>query len=304
MSLKRKIPLLLAAVILACATPTRAERTTTIAGMVNLTNDQTALLVITDAPPEASFLIDTHKWVTEGQGFDDPYFKAKRLHVAIGQIDFTNRLVRAKENGVDMLYVPATTNLTGALAGKTFLLIRANFDDAIDLYASIKDRTILVHPDVHPSPLTISADAHDKTDAAAILEQALREKGTMIIADGEDFTWIVPVGITNVVLPAAMPARPLPEGLSQTNMVDTLPAGSINFINVPLSQVMEVYQALTARKWVQDKSLAGTFTFHSQTPLRKAEALHAFDVLLSWHGLKIVSVDDKSFKLVPLTPGQ
>jgi hypothetical protein len=292
---------LLAAGIMAGPASARAEHVVNVMGLVNLADYRAALLVITDSPPEASFVMSTHKWVTEGQGFDDLYLKDKRLRIEIRQIDFTNGVVRAKENGVDTLYVPQPTNLVEAAAVKNLLLDHASFDDALDLYAGIKGRTLLVHPDVGRPPLTVSADATNRAEAVGIMKRALQQRGAVIVADGDKFEWIIPAGVTNIVSPAAMPARLPPKGQSPTNSVDTLPTGSINFINVPLPQALEVYQALTAQKWVQDKPLpSATITFHSQTPLTKTETLHAFDVLLDWHGLKIVNVDDKSFKLVPV----
>jgi hypothetical protein len=155
-------------------------------------------------------------------------------------------------------------------------------------------------------PVTLSAEATNKAEAVAIIEKALRKTGVTIIADGNRFEWLVPAGATNIVSPAAIlpgPASPEP---ASTNAVNTLPESSINFINVELQQALDVYQALTGLKWVQDSpsSFTNTIAFHNQTPLTKTETLHAFDVLLAWQGLKVISVDDKSFKLVPFAPGE
>ena len=301
MNLKRNIHFLLAAGIMACTLPARADRATSVIGVVSLTNYQAALLVITDSPPEASFLMTTHKWVTEGQGFDDVYLKDKAMHVEILQVDFTNGVVRAKENGVAAFYMPQTTNLVGTLAGYGLLLNNADFDDALDLYANLKGRTLLAHPDVKRPPLNLSAAATNMTEAVAFLKKILQERGATIQADGDKFEWIIPAGTTNIVSPAVLSTMLSPKGLPATNAVDALPAGSINFSAVELSQLLAVYQALTTQKWVQDAPPpSGVVNFHNQTSLSKAEALHAFDVLLAWHGFKVVSLDDKSFKLVPL----
>jgi len=302
MNLRRNILFLLAAGIMAGTASARADHLTSVIGLVSLTNYQAALLIITDSPPDASFLVGTHKWVKDGQEFDDLYPNAKHLHIAIRQIDFTNGVVRVKENGVDMTYVPPTTNLAAAAAGKNILLNHGDFDDTLDLYASIKGKTVLVHPDVKPSPVTISAEAHNKAEATAIIEKALREKGVTILADGNRFEWLVPAGATNIVSPDALSSsQPSPEPTS-TNAVNTLPEGSINFIGVELPQALDVYQALTGLKWIQEPpmSFTNTIAFHNQTPLTKAETLHAFDVLLAWQGLKVVNADEKSFKVVPV----
>ena len=305
MILRQNILCLSVASLLACGASAWADHVADIIGLVNLTNYQAALLVITDSPPEASFLNGTHKWVKEGQEFDDLYLKAKRLHIAIRQIDFTNGAVRAKENGVDTLYVPAETNLAAANP-KNIRLNHGDFDDALDLYAAIKGRTVLVHPDIKQLLVTISAEAHNNAEAAAIVEKALREQGVSVVADGTRFEWLVPIGATNLVSPSAISSSSPAQGSPSTNTLDTLPEGSINFAKVELRQTLNVYQALTGLKWVQEPPipLTNTIAFHNQTPLTKAETMHAFDVLLAWQGLKVVHVDEKSFKVAPFAAGQ
>ena len=306
MNVKRNIQFLLAAGLLACALPARADHIVSVAGLVNLTNYQAALLIITDSPPEASFPMSTHKWVMEGQSFDDLYLKDKPAHIDILRIDFTNYVVRAKENGAATFFAPQTTNQLGTAAWKGILLNNVDFDDALDLYGTLKGQTLLIHPDVKQPRLTISADVTNRIEAVSILKKALQMRGAAMVADGDKFEWIIPVGATNIILPAAIPARPPAKGPPGANTTGTLPEGSINFIAAELPQLLGVYQALTAQKWVEDKSLssADRFAFHNQTPLTKTETLHAFDVLLAWHGLKIVNVDDASFKLVPLASGE
>jgi hypothetical protein len=306
MNRTRSIRFLLAAGILAGTGSLRAEHAASVVGLVNLTNYQAALLVITDSPPDASFATSTHIWVTEGQRFDDLSLMNGHGQIEIRQIDFTNGVVQAKDGGVDTLYLPQPTNLMGTAAGTGIHLNNVRFDDALDFYAFTKGRTLLVHPDLKGPSLTISADARTKAEAAGIMEKNLRGKGVAMVADGDRFEWMVPAEATNNVPPAALPARLSAKGPTTTNAVDALPAGSINFQNVDLPQALEVYKALTAQKWVQDKPLPFTVTlnFHNQTPLTKYETLHALDVLLAWHGLKIVSVDDKSFKLVPVAAGK
>jgi len=309
MNVKRNILFLLAAGIMACAIPVRADHTVRVTGLVNLTNYQAALLVITDSPPEALFLMTARKWVTEGQVFNDLYLKDKPIRIEIQQLDFTNSVVRAKENGAATFYAPQTTNIMDVTGGKGIVLNNVDFDDALDLYGHIKGRTLLIHPEVKQPLFAISAGATNRIEAVSILEKTLQERGAAVLADGDTFEWIIPAGATNIVLPAAIPSRPDLKGSPTTNTntpVDTLPEGSINFIAVELPQLLDVYQALTTLKWVQNKPLPPTkpFAFHNQTPLTKTETLHAFDVLLAWHGLKIVNVDDKSFKLVPVATGQ
>ena len=300
---KRNILLFLAAGLMTGIAPAHADHVTTVVGLVNLTNYQAALLVMTDSPPNASFSMDTHKWVTDGEVLDDMQIENNHTHVEIAQIDFTNGVVRAKENGVSVLYVPPQTNSPLAFLGTGFRLDNAAFDDALDFYAGTTGRTVLVHPDVNRGPLSISADVHNKLEVAGSIEKKMQQQGVVMMADGEKFEWVVPARLAASLSPVTEPPV---KGSSSTNVIDALPTGSINFINVPLPQALEVYQALTASKWVQDKPLTVpvAITFHNQTPLTKAEVLHVFRVLLAWHGLAIVNLDDQSFKLVPMATGK
>lgn len=287
--------------LLAGVIPVRADHAANLIGLVNLTNYQAALLDITDSPPDAPFASDTRQWVTAGQDFNDPNVRNTPLHIRIDQIDFTNGVVRVAENGVAQLYVPVHTNSSLAVTGGGLHLANADFGDVLDLYATLKNRTLLVHPGVNRSPVSLAANASSPADAARALEQALQQRGAVTVTDGDTFIWLIPTNLAASLLPAAEPDHP--PALTATNTDDTLPKGSINFVNVPVSQAMAVYQTLTARKWVQDHPLpAGiTLTFHNQSPLTKNETLHALTVLLNWHDLKIVNVGDQSFKLVPMT---
>jgi len=306
MNVKRKILFLLAVGIIAGTVPARAGHSIGVIGLVNLTNYAAGLLVITDSPPDAPVSTSTHRWVTGNQSFDDLNLLNNRLHVEITQVDCANGVVRAKENGIDTFYLPQQTNLLAGFAAPGFRLNNVGFDDALDFYAVAKGRTLLVHPDVKGPLLTVSADVRTRAEAAGIMEKTLKGKGVAIIADGRSFEWIVPAEATNLVPPAALPPRLPPKGSPPANAADTTPAGSINFSNVDLAQILDVYKALTDQKWVQEKPLpsGGTYTFHNQAPLTKYEILHAFDVLLAWNGLKIITSNDKSFEVVPFAAGR
>ena len=171
MNLKWNIRFILAAGLMAGTTLARAEHVASVIGVVNLTNYQAALLVITDSPPDASFANTTHIWVTQGHRFDDLNLLDNRVHIEIREIDFTNGVVHAKEGGVNTLYLPQPTNLMGTAAGTGLHLNNVGFDDALDLYAATKNRTLLVHPDVkHPS-VTVSADARTKAEVAGLMKK-------------------------------------------------------------------------------------------------------------------------------------
>src|ERR1700690_976417 len=303
MNMKRVIPFLPAAAAISGAAGARAEHITWLIGLVNLAGYQAALLEMTNSPPDAAFAMDTHKWVVEGQSLDDLNLQDNHRHIEIVQIDFTNGIVRAKEKGGETLYTPRETNFMEVAAGKCLWLDHASFDDALDLYAITKDRTLLVHPEVNRLSFSKLADVRSKLETARLMETALQEKGAVTVMDGNRFAWIVPARLTHAISAGAPPPASHPLGQPSTNSVDTLPGGSINFVDTPLPDVLSVYQTLNGRKWVQNQPLpsAPAFTFHNQTPLTKNETLHAFDVLLGWHGLKVVNLDDNSYKLVPVS---
>ena len=299
--MKHIVMLVLSAALFAGALPARAAHAVILAGLVNLTNYQAALLIITDSPPDAAFATCTHKWVVPGEDFDDANL-LNPTHIVIEQIDFTNCNVQATENKVSQLYVPATTNVMTTTEGNYVSLENAPFDDVLDLYAALIGRTMLVHPGLPRPPVTLSDPADGPAQAVAVLKNALQNGNAVLFADGSHFEWLVPAQATASSLPVH-PDQPRPTAPPNTNSLNTFPVGSIDFDDAGLPQVMAVYQALTGQKWVQSSPPPGntSFTFHNQTSLTKPEALHVFNVLLAWHGLRIASRDGQSFDLVPIT---
>jgi hypothetical protein len=307
MKVKPSILLLLTVGLLAGIHPARAGHAANVIGLVNLTNYQAALLVITDSPPDAPFPGSAHLWVTEDQSFGNPNILNSKMRIRVTRIDFTNRVVLVKEDDVNVIYPPKQTNGVEA-AGTELYLSDASFDDALRLYGKIKGRTILVHPNVDRANMTFSANASNTVEAVRGLEKALEQRGNAIVVDGNRFVWIVPNSLADALSPEAEPDRLPARNSPSTNTVEALPEGGINFINVPLAQLLDVYQTLAARKWAQDIPLpaaaTNTFLFYNQTPLNKPEILHAFDVLLEWRGMKTANVGGQTFRLIPLPAGK
>ena len=88
---------------------------------------------------------------------------------------------------------------------------------------------------------------------------------------------------------------------SYKNADELLPKGAIYMENVELPQVLAVYGELIGRKCIKENpDFRRTISFRSQTPLSKAETIHAFDILLAWQGLKTLPVGDRDFRVVTL----
>jgi hypothetical protein len=67
---------------------------------------------------------------------------------------------------------------------------------------------------------------------------------------------------------------------------------------VDLDTVLDLYGNLIGRKLIQRPPIFRPYTIQTQAPLTKAEVIHAFDVLLAYHGLKAENVGDDAFRIV------
>ena len=78
---------------------------------------------------------------------------------------------------------------------------------------------------------------------------------------------------------------------------EILPAGMIKFQEADIAQVLEVYQELTGRTVLKPNSLPATkITIRSQTPLTRAEAIHALDSILSMNQIAMTPQGEKFVK--------
>jgi Mg-chelatase subunit ChlD len=78
-----------------------------------------------------------------------------------------------------------------------------------------------------------------------------------------------------------------------------LPAGMIDFRNLPLDQVLDVYAELTGRTVLRPETLpAQQITLRNSTPLTKGEAIQALDAVLALNGITMVNVSNKVVKMI------
>jgi type II secretory pathway component GspD/PulD (secretin) len=78
-------------------------------------------------------------------------------------------------------------------------------------------------------------------------------------------------------------------------------AGSLNFQNTDLAQVLAIYQEISQRTVVRPTTLpALTISLRNQTPLGRVEALQLLDTVLAENGIAMVLAGDTAVKAVPV----
>ena len=78
-----------------------------------------------------------------------------------------------------------------------------------------------------------------------------------------------------------------------------LAAGTLDFRNAELAQVLAIYQELSGRTVIRAAVPAPTITVLNQTPLNRIEALQLLDTVLAEHGIAMVLVGDNAVKALP-----
>ncbi len=78
-------------------------------------------------------------------------------------------------------------------------------------------------------------------------------------------------------------------------------AGSLNFQNTELTQVLTIYQEISKRTVIRPTTLpAPTISLRNQTPLSRVEALQLMDTVLAENGIAMVLAGDTAVKAVPV----
>lgn len=79
-----------------------------------------------------------------------------------------------------------------------------------------------------------------------------------------------------------------------------LAAGSLNFQNADLAQVLAIYQELSGRTIIRPATLpAPTITVRNQVPMCRVQALQLLDTVLAQNGITMVLAGDTAVKAVP-----
>ena len=170
--------------------------------------------------------------------------------------------------------------------------------DTLDVYGHLTGKTVL-RPAVLPlMPDSIVPDSlTDKTKAIATMERALAERGLAVLPDGPHFVRVfrkeAQDSLTNAPLRGA--------DLARANGQEAMPAGTINFMQADLNQVLAVYAVMSQRTILRSIFLpAPTVRLNTQSPLSKDEALYALATVLSLNGICMVDDGAKFVQVAPM----
>lgn len=257
-----------------------------LTGIISLPDFRRALLE-SPGPPRGEGL------VTLGEGERQGKFEVLIIKDREGSVDVVNGGKRATlEFGILAAVSAAET------AGSNLRLANANLEQVLDVYARINGRTVLQHPSLKATLLSLNAAAKTRSEAVAILEQLFQRHGMTSIPDGSKFVMIVPSSLTNTVSARSGGIVPTPAESA------ALPNGVIDFRNADLRQALAIYGRLVGRKLVKAEGLrSSTIRLRTATDLTKSEAAYALETLFRWNGVNVVPVGETEFHAVPILPG-
>jgi len=283
----------LAASLMTYEASARAEHEVHLRGLINLPESQGALLEVkhslarSNKPP---MIFPMTRLVKPGEKFEDATIKGAHVTFEILEINIEGEWVKLREDGRVLVY--GFEKIAGAAPSTQpgIALQDAGFADAVDLYSELKGRTVLVHPKIMWSAVSVRAAARNEIEATAALEKAFLDKGIATVADGNKFVLMVPTAIETTITPGSK----------------NIDAASLQFgstlLNSSISAAIENYGRILERELIGGTPIPGSQVYLRTRILSKAEMLYAYDTLLGWNGLKVVLIDDKSFKVVRL-PG-
>lgn len=223
-----------------------------------------------------------------GEHFQDAITGEKRFPVTVLQMDFTNESVTTLVAGKIH-----TNSLTASIRPATdtswIHLQSAAFKDAMNLYGELSGRVILLHPEVNRAPVSCQINftnpAPNKAEITAGFAEWLKVRNASVINDGDTFLQIIP---TPMVSTATIGSKDLP--------AENKSPGMVNFENIPLNQIINIYGQLLGRRRADMEVFQGTIPyFRTSQPLSKPQALYALKTLLAWQGVQIILNDDNTF---------
>ena len=206
-----------------------AEHQIDLRGIVNLPGQQVAFLQI-DKESWAGRTGDHFKGGTRGN-----YYQIDVL-----EVDVTNEIVKTRIDGEDYTNsLPAPSRPADA---KSWIYLQdIDFQKAMELDGVLSGRTILLHPAVAATPFSCEAswtgEAPAKTEIAACFAKSLGERQAASLEDGDCFLQIIPASTAQT---AVLGAKDLP--------VETVTRGNIDFQNVDMRQVIDIYARLLDRQ--------------------------------------------------------
>ena len=96
--------------------------------------------------------------------------------------------------------------------------------------------------------------------------------------------------------PSAPPAMPsYAASTAPTQPEEIIPAGTINFQGVDVSQVLEIYAQLVGRTLLRAGLPSAQIVLKTQTPLTKTEAIEALQAVLALNGIQLARSTLRNF---------
>jgi len=163
----------------------------------------------------------------------------------------------------------------------------------IFLCGELKNRTVLQHPGLKDTGFTLTANPQNKPDAAKALEKLFASHEIAAIPDGDKFMLLVPCAFTNKVSPHSKDIA---------DEEPTVPALSVNFQNVPMQKVLEVYGEYIGYPVNNlQSSPFGLIHLVQENPLSKGQICYAMDTIFAWNGVDVILNNDhtSSWERIP-----
>jgi hypothetical protein len=171
----------------------------------------------------------------------------------------------------------------------------------LDFYAKLTGRTVLMGtlPQVN---LTVKASAKSREEAIQVLNDALKQQTIIAVPDGDKFVWVIMGSYKKRFESLAARITPVSERFPTAKLLVANNHADVE-INWTVSSEAAVnfYAILVGTKSNLANSPFGGFIIilKTQTPLTRAEAIHALDILFALNGKQAVPSDNNSVKLVP-----
>jgi hypothetical protein len=170
---------------------------------------------------------------------------------------------------------------------------------SLAVYAAITGKTILQPcqlPQLQDS--SFSEFPTNKPEAIIFIEQEFNKFGYELVPAGEKFVMVIQAQTRTNTLVAAQLSRFQPPALNTNSPAG---AGTLNFQNASVSQVLEIYSTLRRCQIIQPASLPSVcITLRTQQSLTREEVIYALNITMVLNG--IVAIDDggKNVLVVPL----
>jgi hypothetical protein len=220
--------------------------------------------------------------------------------VEVVKIDSTNRRVTARFSTNSQPRVLALDNASSSTNhGPGIMFEGVSLQTVLNFFAEFSGRVILQHPSLQDTKFSLASSVTNRDEAAQVLKNALAEKQIVVVPDGSKFLLVAPKEMISTLNPRSAAIATTNSNPAKSEL---LPPGSINFQSAPLGTVLMIYAEFLGGKLDRTGPALrnGKVIFKMQTALTKEECLYAFETLIGWHGIKLVSTEARLFKAVPI----